>query len=233
MSIQRHMLAWDIETRPVLSLVRKNNKYDPLCETTGVKYGNTKDPVKRSEIAAKHQAAFWKKKEEKAALNPHTAEVCGIGYKTADTIIIDIRPSEKDMINAFWETFKDIISGARPRKELVGWNIKGFDLPFLVKRSWILGISVPTVRTGRYWDSLFTDIKEEYNFCEYGWQREMGLESVATILNLNMPRMHNIKGKDFHKWVEKDLAKATQYLEDDCEEVYQIADRILNNRKPQ
>jgi hypothetical protein len=45
-----------------------------------------------------------------------------------------------------------------------------------------------------------------------------------------MPRLHNIKGADFWKWIEKDREKAHRYLEDDVEETYQIADRVINGK---
>jgi hypothetical protein len=39
-------------------------------------------------------------------------------------------------------------------QQLVGFNINAFDLPFLFRRSWALGIAVPFgLRKGRYWSN--------------------------------------------------------------------------------
>ena len=224
--METKILAWDIETKPRLDLVKQFNTYD----VADVKYGNAKDPVKRAKIEADHEIAFWQKKNDKAALDPATAEVCAIGYQGAATII-DIRPSEKEMIEAFWQTYKDIDSGAREICSMVGWNIFGFDLPFLIKRSWILGISIPRgVTNGRYYDKMFIDAKAEWNQWEYGWQMKAGLSQVAKLLNVHQPRLHNVKGANFSKVLETHYDKAHAYLSDDVQELYDIANRILNNK---
>lgn len=109
---------------------------------------NLKDPEK---IAA---AIEEKRREmiEKAALDADFGRILSIGYSTGDGDWIhvmvneDVYPdtfpynrSEEQMLKAFWDRFKEC-NGA-----CVGYNILGFDLPYLMRRSMALGIKLPFV----------------------------------------------------------------------------------------
>lgn len=59
-----------------------------------------------------------------------------IGAVPSDRVIL--RLSEESLLKVFWACWQD----SAPHS-FVGHNICGFDLPFLINRSWILGVSVP------------------------------------------------------------------------------------------
>lgn len=109
---------------------------------------NLKDPEK---IAA---AIEEKRREmiEKAALDADFGRILSIGYSTGDgdgihvMVNEDVYPdtfpynrSEEQMLKAFWDRFKEC-NGA-----CVGYNILGFDLPYLMRRSMALGIKLPFI----------------------------------------------------------------------------------------
>jgi len=225
--MKQDIISVDIETAPRLDLVKDFYPYNK----SKVAYGNAKTPEARKKAEDKHKESWFPKLNAKAALNPVTAEVCAIGYKTADSKNLDIRPSEMDMIKGFWSIYLDIKKGAMGRKAICGWNIFGFDLPFMIKRSWILGLDVPAgVTNGRYHDLIFKDIKQEYHRHEYGWEKMDGLEFVAKVLGCQSPRTGNVKGKDFYKLLNTttdDLKKAEEYLSADVTECYNIAQVVL------
>ena len=46
----------------------------------------------------------------------------------------------------------------------------GFDLGFLIKRSWILGIPIPkSVMSGRFVSSVFVDLMQEWGLHQFSW----------------------------------------------------------------
>jgi predicted PolB exonuclease-like 3'-5' exonuclease len=200
---------------------------------SSVKYGNTKDPEKRKAIDAKAETDFWAGKEKWAALDPHTAEVCaiGIGYSDEDSIKV-LAGSEKEILTEFWASYQEIKSGHRKRKNLVGWNILGFDIPFMIKRSRIIGVPVPAMAwRGRYADTLFVDAKAEYYLHEYGWQRMAGLKTVTKVLGCSSPREYEVSGATFaENFLSDDIKKREQalaYLHDDILETKGVAARVI------
>lgn len=64
-------------------------------------------------------------------------------------------------------------------------NIGGFDLPFLVRRSWILDVPVPgTIRIthGRYWDETFVDLRDMWLLGQRWGDCESSLDHIAKTL---------------------------------------------------
>jgi hypothetical protein len=76
---------------------------------------------------------------EKAALSPVTGRVLAIGVRTKDGNEI-FSDDEKVALLAFWSRLTDL---ARARVQMVGFDIFRFDLPFLMRRSWVNGVKVP------------------------------------------------------------------------------------------
>jgi hypothetical protein len=144
------MYAFDIETGPLPKDVVLA-QFDPKK----VALGNTKDPVKvEAKIAEARQ-----KHLDKAALSPATGKVLAVGWKPLDAatgpafIIGETRlfpgepiqspdqlPDEKENLERFWEFASVAIEEDR---QLVGFNIFGFDIPFLATRSWVNDVKVP------------------------------------------------------------------------------------------
>ncbi len=150
-------------------------EFDPAA----VRYGNTKDADKRAaklkEEQDKHAAAvkdydatvgkardeWFGKFKASAALDATTGRVVAIGMALDVGIILDCDgDKEAEGLRRFWDYVATWLQMQMP---MLGFNIIGFDLPFLVRRSWILGVPVPHgVRQGRYWNPLFVDLLDVF-----------------------------------------------------------------------
>ena len=240
-------IVFDIETKGLrdeaLALAEPFKAYEPLpaFDPKNVKIGNLKDPDKiaakiRAEEEAypekikqhfadyeKAQAEYEAKIISKAALNALCGEVVAIGIKTsaAETILSG---NEADILRRFWEFF-----GTNPAP-LVGWNSNGFDVPFLVRRSWKRGIVVPNVYQGRYLDKRFIDLMENFACGEYGYR--LKLDDAAKFFGVEGKYQGDCTGADFAMMFESDdpisKAKAIEYLKCDLRATYAIAERMLN-----
>ena len=142
-----------------------------------VKLGNLKDAAKikdkiekaREEHAAsvanydvdvaKARAEHWKKFKDKAALDASTGRLIAIGLMLPDgkASIIDCDGDrEESGLRDFW---KEVEACLQMQVPMIGFNSNFFDVPFAIRRSWILGVPVPTgVRVGRFFNPLFVDL---------------------------------------------------------------------------
>lgn len=177
---------------------------------------NYKDPEK---IEAYKVAAYSKWKEE-AALSPMTGQVAMIGVirpvSGFTTFIAEGPDTEASIIESFW----DEIGSAH----LCGWNIKGFDLPFLIQRSWINGIRPPMsiLFAGRYFSPAnITDLMEVWS-C-YSKSMTASLADVAKVCGVGEKTG---TGAEFGKLWATDRAKAVEYCEKDCELTLALAKRL-------
>lgn len=202
-------LIFDIETGPLDE--DELNRMLPEFDPASVKHGNTKDEAKKAAQIEKareeHEAKFF----ERAALSPLTGRVVVIGYQFAggESIIEDL--PEREILEAFWARYKWAID--RPFS-MIGWNIEGFDLPFIVRRSWFHGVEVPNsiINRSRYWNALFIDLMKCWTLGAYGQYEK--LDNAAKFFGYEGK---NGDGADFHQLWNEDRPKATAYLENDLE----------------
>lgn len=167
---------------------------------------------------AAHFAAF----KEKAALSATTGRVVAIGIEVnGETIIIGADRQgndrhEDDILHTWWSFYRRCVAEQRP---LVGFNTHGFDLPFLVRRSWILGVPVPTsVRQGRYWNPLFIDLMKVWAL---DGRDMVSLDTIARAFGLagkiNQVDGQEVSGAMFHELWKTNRPAAVQYLARDLE----------------
>lgn len=239
-------IAFDIETQGIrdaaLALAEPFPPFIPLppFDPKAVKVGNLKDPDK---IAAKiraeeeaypqkekeHQEAYEKARLEytakvvsKAALNALCGRVVAIGIKTADEEKI-LSGSEAEILRDFWEIFMMTPCA------FVGWNINGFDIPFMVRRSWTNGVIVPNIYNGRYLDKRFIDLMEVFGCGEYGYKAK--LDNVANFLGVQGKYDGDCTGEDFaEKFLSGDKvarAQAEEYLKCDIRATWAIAEKLF------
>jgi len=171
---------------------------------------NLKDP-------AKIAAALEEKREEwqsKAALCASTGRVVAIGVAvmpdTPTTIIGTESPADEARVIAdFWHIVR-----RHPDARLVGFNSNGFDLPFLLRRSLLLGIPAPPdLREGRFWNRRCIDLMECWTLGIYG--ERISLDRLAKAFGLEGKNGH---GGDFHRlWegTEQERFQARAYLLND------------------
>lgn len=119
--------------------------------------GNVKNPDKvRENVAAQEKA--W---HERAALSALTGRVLCIGVKAGKNYSeFHNDDNERNLLQDWW-TWVDMGTEAY----YCGHNIFAFDLPFLVRRSWLHKVQVPRyLWNGRYWSSSFIDTMKEWQF---------------------------------------------------------------------
>lgn len=233
----------DIETGPLADgeLERLAPPFTPLSvngsqiinmpfDESDVKLGRMKDPDKitakieaaREKYAAdvktmvgkveQARVAHWQNIKGKAALKALTGTVLAIGLLGPKLKGI-ISGDEPTILLKFWEIFQEQVDRGN---RMVGFNIFNFDLPFLVRRSWILGLSFPfrIVRDGRKWNSVFVDLFEEWRLGVYG--EYVSLNDMAKALGVGA-KMEGVSGADFARLWAEDRAKAKAYLIRDLE----------------
>ncbi len=234
-------------------------EFDP----SSVKYGNlgeAKRAEKLQQAQADHatlvsnyaanvkqaEADWWADVVNRAALDPTTGRVLCIGYYSAETKakVIDgglnkdgvcgHASLEVAMLTNFWNQYGKMRTAGR---KIVGCNILNFDIPFLARRSWILGVDVPaTVRSGRYLDPIFCDLMEAWLLGQRLGQVEAGLGAIGRALGLGgkaklngTPDGQPASGADFHKYwfgTPEQRKEAEAYLVRDLELTKEVADRL-------
>src|SRR5208282_320052 len=103
----------------------------------------------------------------RAALDARTARVLCVGFKGKTVDILE--GPEEGMLTNFWSYWMG--KDTKTIQRFVGFNILRFDLPFLVRRSWHLGIPVPAdVYDGRFFHRNFIDLMSYWSF---GHREEM------------------------------------------------------------
>lgn len=160
---------------------------------------NLKDPEKiAADIAAKRAA--WL---EDAALSAITGRVLAVGVLRGEEPEIFHGYDEHANIGAFWDLIHEGGSFA-------GFNVASFDLPFLVRRSWKLGIPIPPIRSGRHWSGNFIDLRDVWGLGEY--HPEGSLDMISR--HLGFPGKDS-NGKLFHQLYIDDVGAALKYLAND------------------
>ena len=118
------IIAFDIETVANKTLLERPGIIPEFEGKAG-----TKDPVKiKAQIEEKGRKFI-----ANAALSPNYGKIVCISLRNDDTSVSFSGDDEPAIIRDTWGALKDC-------RELVGYNSKLFDLVFLLRRSWFLGI---------------------------------------------------------------------------------------------
>lgn len=177
---------------------------------------NWKDPEK---IAAK-KLEDQNRALEQAALSPLTGRVAAIGIlgPAKTDCRVDFSEAEDKLIRSLFDYFEHDNRGV-----WIGFNIGQFDLPFLVRRAWALGITPPAwLVGGRYLPESFIDLAVVWRLCAY--ERELiSLDRLARFLGVGQK---NGSGAAFAQMLYADKATARAYLENDLRLTWEIAERF-------
>ena len=182
-----------------------------------------------AEKLAEHEAAFI----ERAALNAGTGQVLAIGLlkppdagqtQSLKKILVNEQPADDDherqLLNTFWGMSQEIALTKGQR--FVGHNIHGFDLPFLIRRSWLLQVPVPDgIFNGRYFHENFIDTMKLWACGAYNGF--VGLNELASYLGLPGK---NGNGADFAGLLKTDRDAAVAYLRQDLILTHKVAERL-------
>lgn len=242
-------IVLDIETGPrpideLKSVIRpfdRSSIKDPgVFDPASVKYGNTKDEAKRKEkldeCMKKHQEevenfqanlikaenGYWSDIEQKGALSSLTGEVLLIGVLGNQAGLLHGAP-EADMLVSFWSKFTQVRAANR---KFVGFNIRGFDLPFLIQRSIILSVDIPEgVFDGRYLSSIFVDLNDIWMAGGRGFNGN--LDEICKACGLP-GKPDDVSGADFAKLYRnvETQPQALEYAMNDLQIIRNLAIRI-------
>lgn len=217
------LIAWDIETGPL------PGDESPPFDPSSVKLGNVKDPEKQAAKIAEAEAAH----RDRAALSALTGRVLAITLRPDDdtaTILAEGQHSrsfpgafnsEAAVLQAFWDTW--LLASVEAR--FVGFNIRGFDLPFLYRRSMILGVDVPRKAMDRrgYWHESFVDLLDVWRCGDR--QLFVKLDALAFAFGLE-GKLDGVTGADFARLWDEDRDTAIAYALQDAELTLKLAQRM-------
>jgi predicted PolB exonuclease-like 3'-5' exonuclease len=177
-------------------------------------------------VAAKYEqykVSAWDEFVGKAALSPITGRVLMVGVVQDDSFAGIMDDNERANLTAFWELAENALMS---KNRIIGHNSNGFDLPFLVRRSWMLGVHVPReIKHGRYWNPLFVDTMEAWG-C--GSREFIRLNDLAAAFGVGQ-KTEGFAGKDFHKFwfgTPEQRTEAIEYCEQDVRLTAAIAAKM-------
>ena len=170
-----------------------------------------------------------------AALSATTGQVIAVGFAGPHGRIIKGQSrelSEIGLLKSLWTEVRLCLAESIP---MLGHNIHGFDLPFCVQRSWLLGVPIPDgVITGgsgrKFWSPIFIDTMREWGFGNP--QARIGLDELARAFGMDGKATADgeICGANFHEfWFSDDeerKRKAVEYVTRDVELPAKIAAKM-------
>jgi len=208
-------IYFDIETGPLPTGELVIPPFDPAA----VKLGNIKNPDIIAEKLQKAEENHVSDYIKNAALDALSGQVLAIGYRVEHdqpAVLCADADGEKVMLLQFWS----LLERFERKPQLIGFNVKPFDLPFLFKRSWKHRLTVPYwIRNGRYWSDLIVDLREVW---QLGDSRAHGsLAAISRHLGLG-DKAGN--GAHFHELFKTDREAAIAYCLRDVELTQKVAD---------
>jgi hypothetical protein len=203
--------AMDIETAP--RPIEEIYKLKPDFKAPA----NFKDPFKIAENL-KEQEETWLRK---AALSPITGCIVVLGVKPFGAEPIILEGEERDILLGWWEIFNE----GRTFAEFFGHGLKGFDMPFVIKRSWLHGIKVPMdilfPGDGRFLNSRRFHCTMQAFQCGDMKADWVGLDAVSKFFGLE-GKTEDL-GPLFADVYKTDRARALSYFTRDLEQTEAVA----------
>lgn len=206
----QHDVIFDIETEGAsdIDFIRSINPPYPEFSPDAVKCGNCKtDEEKAAKVEAamlahdEQEKAHWQEKLDKAALSPEIGRVITIGYLPVaapddEAYLDDSGFDEAKLLRRFWKGYEKVV---QKRGHILGWNSNGFDIPFIVKRSWILGVDVPTtIFRGRWISDTFLDLMQIWSVYEF--RKFAKLDHCAKVFGIGNKSEQACTGAQFAAW---------------------------------
>jgi len=224
-------LIFDIETGAneyAKKFIAPFNKDNP----DHMKYGNLKDPEKREAAEKQAYAIYYSKAEKLYPLWAATGKVLSIGCNYSDKLEDDVilnhitpHMSEKQMLEIFWDMVADIAGNGI----LVGFNSNNFDIPFLVKRSWINNVTPFPLKEGRWYKPWVVDLYEVWNINGKSEGYPYVSNSMASVLEmLDIGVKDTTMGAKFQQVFANDLNTALEYARADVIYTRRLFDRLSN-----
>ena len=211
----------DIET---LALPTSRREHTRPTDAS-MKYGNTKDPVKRQ---SKLDAAIkdWERGTT-AALSALTGQVACIGLARGEEPVGILEGDEADILKSFWNTVGSSLADSTNR--FIGFYSNSFDIPFLIRRSMLTGVTVPYFvynEIRQYRPTMFIDVIDQWRCGDR--QLHIKLETLCAAMGIAV-KQGAVKGHNFGEFwngtpEQKELAR--QYCKSDVDATRELAQRM-------
>lgn len=189
-------MVFDIETAADPSVI-------PLLPPLSVP-SNWKDPVKIAAYIAEAEA----ERILKLALEPDSGRIVCLGTDKR-VMLCQTEQAEAAALANFWLEWTD------PRRlHVVGYRLIGFDIPYVIIRSRILGLSIPKgITVKKYGMDGVTDLMEELRF--FGVLPMRSLDFWCNRLKLAVPE-DTIRGEDVPALAEQNTPEAWELIRSHC-----------------
>jgi len=222
-----NVIILDIETlsQSEESIRSKLTPFDP----SRVKLGNAKKPELVAEIIEAARMEHGNDEVANGALHATTGTLAIVGFRHGEGVK-QYHIGEMTEAAIIEATFTEILFALDRGTIISGYFIKGFDLPFIVQRAWLLGVKVPP--------RIFNAFKPRYPWSENivclqevwlaGSAAQFGTRvSLATVLReLGLPSKSG-SGADFGALWASDQKAALQYNADDLAVEMRLAERLI------
>lgn len=246
----RKWLIFDLETAPLPReeierwLPDWEDWTSDMFDPSSVKVGNYSpgNPKAEEKIEAARRKAeeehFEEQREkrdkliEKAALNPNRGWIFGAGIATPDAVFTRMtldQSEEPDIINGIWDLFRD-------SRIVCNHNLLGFDLPFLIARSFALDIRVPfSVRNLTPWSGqrVYCDgnanetvLLDSMQVADKTISREGKVSLDWCAKYFNLPQKIDLEDKLPWDVALKDFGLALRYAEQDAVLTRDVAKKL-------
>jgi hypothetical protein len=184
---------------------------------------------------------------QKLNLYPLTAQIIAIGMLNPDTgrgkilyqadvpgeemskdgTIQFTAADEKEIVSRFWDDIAHY-------EQFITFNGRGFDCPFLMIRSSLLGVRPSrNLMPYRYDPAIHCDLLEQLTY--YGATRKFNLDFYCKAYGIESPKSHGVTGLDLARlWEEKRFSEVAQYCLGDVvatAELFRRWERYLNFSK--
>lgn len=215
------LIACDIETGPADNAIAMLPAFDPA----EIKTGNLKDEAKIAEkiaaAKASHEADFL----NKAALDATAGRVLLVGFFDGKEHT-QFEGHEIDILGNTWAMIREVLEAGDTK--LVFHNGNNFDIPFLIRRSWVNSVTLPMgllYRDGRYLSDLIVDTMKVWGCGDY--KATISLDRLARCLGIGSKTG---KGGDFAATYAADKFAALAYAQQDCALTWLAAKRLRCDR---
>jgi predicted PolB exonuclease-like 3'-5' exonuclease len=133
------LLCFDIETAPIDGVERFLGGVQAPANYT------------KPESIAKYIEEKTEEEKSKAALDPDLCRVVCLAFQWQGDEVVHGKTAktedeERSLLIRWW----DVVRKEAFKPTFAGFNIGGFDLPVLIRRSQFLGVPAPAIRLGRY-----------------------------------------------------------------------------------
>ena len=216
-------LYLDIET---LALPPEDRLFDkPVFEK--MSFGNTKDPVKKQN-QFEEAIGVWET-GSRAALKATTGEVALIGFADDDGDYQhhDCSPEEEGEVGGLKSFLVGLDDRFRDKGLIcIGHNSVRFDVPFIIRRSLILGVEVPDWiinDLNQYRRKLMKDTMLYWQFGDR--QHNESLERLCGAFGIAV-KESPVTGATFYEWWAKDKPEAITYNKNDVLAVRELSKRM-------